>query len=113
MMRSCRSHWPPAPFAGIYSRGLGATLTGFLWEGSVHSAIRSRDWNLIAGPHGWQLYHIVEDPHEFKNLAVGGSAEPHTVELEEACLEETRLTSRDCARCQTEFERQDWSPLTM
>ena len=79
----------------------------------MHSAIRSRDWNLIAGPHGQQLYHIVEDPHEFKNLAVGGSAEPHTVELEEACLEETRLTSRDCARCQTEFERQDWSPLTM
>ena len=113
MMRSCRSRWPPALFTGIYSRGLGATLTGLLWEGSVHSAIRSRDWNLIAGPHGRQLYQIAEDPHEFKNLAVGGSAAPHTAELEEACLEETRLASRDCARCQTEFERQDWSPLTM
>ncbi len=101
-------------FAGKpLARERRATLTEFLWEGSVHSAIRSRDWKLIEGPHGRELYHIAEDPHEFKNLAADGNAAPHAAELEEACLEEIRLASRDYARCHTEFERQDWNPLTM
>ena len=94
MMRSCRSRWPPALFTGIYSRGLGATLAGLLWEGSVHSAIRSRDWKLIDGPHGRELYHIAEDPNEFNNLAADGCAAPHVAELEDACLGDIRLASQ-------------------
>ena len=90
-----------------------ATLTEFLWKGSVHTAIRSREWKLINGPHGRELYHIAEDPHEFNNLAADGRAAPHGAELEDACLEEIRLASHGYASRYTEFERQDWNPLTM
>ena len=90
-----------------------ATLTEFLWKGSVHTAIRSRDWKLVNGPHGRELYHIAEDPHEFNNLAADGRAAPHAAELEDACLEEIRLASQGYASRYTEFERQDWNPLTM
>ena len=90
-----------------------ATLTEFLWKDSVHSAIRSRDWKLIEGPHGRELYHIAEDPHEFQNLASDGNAASHAAELEGACLEEIRLASQDYAHRHTEFERQDWDPLAM
>ena len=68
-------------------RERSATLTEFLWEGAVHPAIRSRDWKLMEGPHGRELYHIADDPHEFKNLAADGTAAPHAAELEDACLE--------------------------
>ena len=90
-----------------------ATLTEFLWKDSVHSAIRSRDWKLIEGPHGRELYHIAEDPHEFQNLASDGNAASHAAELEGACLEEIRLASQDYAHRHTEFKRQDWDPLAM
>ena len=90
-----------------------ATLTEFLWKDTVHSAIRSRDWKLIDGPHGRELYHIAEDPNEFNNLAADGCAAPHVAELEDACLGEIRLASQGYASRHTEFERQDWNPLTM
>ncbi len=50
-------------------RGREVAFTEYWRNGELYTAVRGREWKLILGPHGEEIYNIAKDPLEHENLA--------------------------------------------
>ena len=88
-------------------------FTEFARGANLHVSIRSRDWKLILGPHGDELYRLGEDPNEFRNLWHDPAYVDKREELEARFIGEMRLVCLRGGNPAQRFEKQDWHPLEM
>ncbi len=86
-------------------------LTEFWRDGDLCCAIRGKEWKLISGPHGEELYCLAEDPHEFENLAGEPGKAEVIAELKSLLLGEYNQIFNRSSEKYREFEPQEWSVL--
>ena len=88
-------------------------FTEFARGGRVHLSIRARDWKLILGPHGEELYHLAEDPVELENLAADSTCLREKEELKGRFIEEYRSVFWQHGNRNRGYATQDWGQLTL
>jgi arylsulfatase A-like enzyme len=86
-------------------------LTEYWRNGELYTAIRGREWKLIVGPHGEELYNLARDPWEHDNLAGDPGRAGVIAELKSRLLDEQRVIfNRGAAKCR-DFEPREWDVL--
>jgi arylsulfatase A-like enzyme len=94
-----------------HQREREVAFTEYWSRGALYTAVRGREWKLILGPHGEELYNLAEDPHEFENLAADPGRAGVIAELKSELLGEYhQIFNRSGEKCRG-FESQEWSPL--
>ncbi len=88
-----------------------AAITEFYQKGVRYLAVRSREWKYVRGPHGEELYHLAEDPHEFRNLTGEPEAARRIAELKTCLIEEEDLACGRRAAGRGRYPRTEWSYL--
>jgi arylsulfatase A-like enzyme len=88
-----------------------AAITEFYGKGARHLAVRNREWKYIRGPHGEELYHLAEDPHEFRNLAGEPEAAERIADLKTCLLEEEGLACVRRAVGRRRYPVREWHYL--
>ena len=69
-------------------------------------SVRSREWKLILRGDKEELYHLAEDPLEFRNLRSDRGASEHVARLKSSLIDELRIVGSRTARKGVGFEPQ-------